>query len=314
MATAAAASIATMTLTGGGDDGRRGLDRVFAGWGQHILASGTSQSAPAGLDIFARFQHNPPAPPAGPGKPPNPAPPPVFHREFFIFTATRRNSSLFGPPPAAAPVVEACPLLDVSPGVVQAAGLIPVNNVDGKGGDSCTGQHGSHGPLTPLQKGGATPTIVDLALGQDWTVDTFDSPGSNNPVVQANHFGGLPGQMIEFRYNIDFRVDLLVWTNQAGVSTATADPSNRLYSTVQTNTWNVRYQINFNPPLPAGSPAYAGPPAGAPGQPVGGVVPPVTLTMNKDASPTRRAKAVDGTNLETRFPSALSLFSVDARS
>lgn len=104
--------------------------------------------------------------------------------------------------------------------------------------------------------------------------------------------------MVEFRFNIDFRVDLLFWTNLSGGSAPTGDPVDRLYSTVQTNLWTVRFQVHFDPVT---------------GNPIG-AVPPVALTMARDANPTRRALRVEGTGLETRHPVALNLFSVDARS
>ncbi len=306
---AAAYSKATVKVTGGGNDGRRGLDRISAGWCQHIGATGTSASVPPGLDIFARYQFNPPPPPPPAVGPPPPAPPPVFHRAFFIFTMSGTNGTRFQPPPAVAPVVAPVPVLDVSPGAPSVGGVIPVTSVDGIGGNSCTGQAGAHGPFTALTKAGANPTIVDKTLGQEWTVDTLDSPSVG---LGAAHAGGLPGRMIAFRFGIDFRADLVFWTNITGVATPTAtDPANRLYSSVQTNNWTVRFSIAFNPPLPAGAPPYAGPPAGAPGNPTG-PVPAVTLTMTKDPNPKRRATPVEGSGLETRYPSGLALLCLDA--
>ena len=100
-----------------------------------------------------------------------------------------------------------------------------------------------------------------------------------------------------FRFNIDFRVDLCFWTNVSKVSTPSAHAANRLYSSVQTNTWTVRFVINFNPATGAAI----------------GAVPAVGLVLTKDGSPTRLATPVDGMGLETRHPLALNLFSVDAR-
>ena len=273
---AAAYSSAKVKVTGGGNDGRRGLDRVFAGWCQHIGPTGTSASVPPGLDIFARYRLDPPAPPPPlPPLLPLPAPAPVFRQQFFIFTQSGAMGTTFGPPPAAPPVVVACPVLDVTPA--------PPN---GTGGDSCTGQWGGHGSFSPIVQ-------TNKAIGQEWTVDTLDSPSVGFGAAHP-HLAG--SRMISFRFNIDFRVDLVFWTNITMVPTPTGDPANRLYSTVQTNNWNVRCSINFDP---------------ATGLPVGGV-PPVTLTMTKDPQPTRRAIPVQGTGLETRFPIALDLFCTDA--
>ena len=272
-ATTAAYSKATAQVTGGGDDGRRGLDQVFAGWGQHIGPTATSASVPQGLDIFAGYRNQAPA------VLPAPAPPPTMHRQFFIFSQTGPGT-VFGPGPA--PVVEAAPILDVTP---LGAGA------DGVGGNSCTGQWGGHGPLTAITK-------TNKAIGQEWVVDTLDSPSVGHGPTHP-HFPAPPGgwsRLVNFRFNIDFRVDLLFWTNKGLVATNSADPAPRLYSSVQTNTWTVRFAITFDP--------LTGAPVGA--------VPAVGVTMNKDPNATRRSTPVDGMGLETRFPTALGVFKKDA--
>ena len=273
-ATTAAYSKATIKVIGGGADGRRGLDQIFAGWGQHIGPTGTSASAPQGLDIFAAYRNQAPA--IGPA----PAPAPTNHRQFFVFTQSGPAGTVFNP--GNIPVVQAAPVLDVTPlGVGQ----------DGVGGDSCTGQWGGHGPLTPITK-------TNKAIGQEWVVDTLDSPSVGHGPTHPN-FPAPPGgtsRMVSFRFDIDFRVDLLVWTNKSKVATNLANPAARLYSSVQTNHWTVRFALSFNP--------NTGAPTGA--------VPPVRVVMKKDPNATRKSVPVDGIGLETRFPTALDLFSVDA--
>lgn len=273
-ATTAAYSKATVKVTGGGADGLRGLDQVFAGWGQHIGPTASSASAPQGLDIFAEYRNQAPA------VLPAPLPPPTMHRQFFIFTRTGPAGTVFGPGPA--PVVEAAPVLDVTPLGVGA---------DGVGGDSCTGQWGGHGSLTAIAK-------TNKTVGQEWIVDTLDSPSVGHGPTHP-HFPAPPGgtsRLVNFRFNIDFRVDLLFWTNKGRISTNSADPAPRLYSSVQTNHWTVRFAIAFNP--------LSGAPLGA--------VPAVGVVMTKDPNPTRRSTPADGMGLETRFPTALGLFSRDA--
>ena len=273
-ATTAAYSKATVRVTGGGADGLRGLDQVFAGWGQHIGPTATSASVPPGLDIFAGYRNQAPAVLLAP------APPPTMHRQFFIFTQTGPAGTVFGPGPA--PVVQAAPVLDVTP---LGAGA------DGVGGDSCTGQWGGHGPLTAIAK-------TNKAIGQEWVVDTLDSPSLRHGPTHPHFPAPLGGssRLVSFRFNIDFRVDLLFWTNKGRIATNSADPAPRLYSSVQTNNWTVRFAIAFNP--------LTGAPVGA--------VPAVAVTMTKDPNATRRSTPVDGMGLETRFPTALGLFSKDA--
>ncbi|APR87764.1 hypothetical protein A7982_13113 [Minicystis rosea] len=265
-ATAAAYSTATVKVIGGGANGRRGLDRVFAGWSQHILATPTSASVPQGLDVFGQYIFQPPAPPPPPPPAvPPPPPAPVPHRAFFVFAPP------FVPPAAPAPI--ACPVLDCSN-----------RGTGGTGGDTGTGQWGGRGSFTqPIPK-------ANKPLGQEWTVDTLDSPG-NFGMAPAHPLGG---NLVAFRFNIDFRVDLLFWTNLSRASGATNSPAERLFSTVQTNTWTVRFSLNFNPTT------------GAPTGPV----PAVALTMHRDV-PTRRATPVEGSGLEARFPVALNVFRLD---
>ncbi|APR88255.1 hypothetical protein A7982_13604 [Minicystis rosea] len=264
-ATAGAYSIATVAVTGGGQDGLRGLNRLFAGWSQHIVATPTSASVPQGIDIFGQYQVS---------MPPllSSIIPPTFHQAFFVLA----------PPPASVltpPVPVSCPVLDCSN---QTTG--------GTGGDTGTGQWGGIGPLTTPM-----PTVTK-ALGQEWTVDTSDSPGLPLPsgvLMSATH--PLGGNLVAFRFNLDFRVDLLFWTNMTSSSGATNSPAERLYASVQTNHWFVRFALNFDPTT---------------GAPIG-PIPPVAITMKKDTNPLRLATPVEGSGLEVRFPVALNLLRVD---
>jgi hypothetical protein len=103
--------------------------------------------------------------------------------------------------------------------------------------------------------------------------------------------------MVAFRFNINFRVDLLFWTNFALSATPTGDPADNMYTSVQTNTWTVGYGAAFDPATGV----------------ILGAAPAVSVTMVKDAAPTRRAKTVEGLGLETRAPLALRLFKRSAR-
>jgi hypothetical protein len=66
---------------------------------------------------------------------------------------------------------------------------------------------------------------------------------------------------------------------------------------VQTNTWRIRAAVNFDA--------------------AGSAIPPVpataTVTLNKDANPTRLATPLDSQPAETRGPQLLSMLAVDAR-
>jgi len=296
--TSAAWNKVRITLIGGGPQGRWGVDsaaavpqRVFAGWSQCIEAS----------NIFSEYIDAGVAPPA-------------HHVQRFIFALN--SPTTLGPPmrlgvfraaasaapgggtpsTAAAPALATLPVLDVTPFATP-----------GTGGDHCVGTEGAVGPPVPpgvvttnVQPGIATVNLPGgghaLAYGQDWTVEQWDAPGlgaAAAPIMFA-------GNLVEFHFDLDFRTDLVVWTNVTGVSGPTNDAANRLYGSVQTDRWTIRFRITFDPP---GS-ATAG---------ASHVVTPLAFTMTKDASPTRVARAVEGSGEEVRFPIALACYSIDAR-
>jgi hypothetical protein len=124
-------------LTGGGGDGRRGLDRVFAGWVNNESAN---------EDIAGSFVDSTAAPPQN-------------HRNFSVFASNRASATGGSPaspnflPGDPAPALVAPPLLD--------SGRVGA----GAGGDSAT--------LTSSRVRSRT----NLALGQRWLVEAIDSPG-----------------------------------------------------------------------------------------------------------------------------------------
>ncbi len=162
---------------------------------------------------------------------------------------------------------------------------------------ACVGTEGAPGPPIavvpiPLPAGGHA-----LAYGEDRTVEMWDSPGFGagpNAIMY-------PGSLVDFRYEYNFRSDLVVWTNVTLAIGATGTTACRLYATVQTNRWTVRYRITFDPP---GS-ATAG---------RSHVATALTITITKDARPTRLATPVEGSSLEVRFPISLLRRAMDATS
>jgi hypothetical protein len=177
----------------------------------------------------------------------------------------------------------------------------------GMGGQLATGM-GAPGPnafatglIPPAAAGGPNPP------GQQWTVEMWDPPGIAG--FPSTHPGFPIAQMSAFRFNLDFRHDLVFWTNNQRSATPTVggvqaaisapavgppDPACCLYASVQTNTWTIRLSVTF---------AQAAPFAMT-------VVNPFQLTMNLDPSPTRIAAPV--TNLEVRFPPAQPRLQMDA--
>ena len=117
-----------------------------------------------------------------------------------------------------------------------------------------------------------------------------------------------PTNLVQFRFNLNFRCDLVFWTNIQGppfvpaptpgpVSTplsAAPDPACCLYASVQTNQWTIRYQANFSPIAPFAQ--------------TGGVAPTMGITL--DPQPKRTALPA---TIEARFPAALNVLALNAR-
>jgi hypothetical protein len=267
--------IGTATVIGGGDDGRRGLDMLFAGWMNNELDTG-----PNGEDAVATYTHTPP-PVMG-----VPVPPVLRYR-----IGVRVNPAAC---PPVNPATNACDFLPGGAAVPAAWDMGPVldtsiNVSAGTGGNTVVGTEGAIGPPIPIVK-------INLPIGQRWTVEMWDSPGDSAPTT---HGGFAPTRLVAYRFNLDFRTDLVFWTNTAKVAAVTAanESAHRLYSTVQTNTWRVRAAVNFD----ATGTAIAPVPATA------------TVTLNKDANANRLAIPLDSQPAETRGPQLLSMLAVDAR-
>ena len=271
--------IASVTVIGGGKDGLRGLDPVadcllFAGWMNNELDTGA-----VGEDAVAVYLHTPPPiPNPVPGGPPIPMPP-VPRQRISVRVPPALGGTTFLPGGVAPPAAwDMGPVLDTS-----------INATAGTGGNTVVGTEGAIGPPIPIVK-------TALALGQRWTVEMWDSPGDSAP---AAHGGFAPTRLISYRFNLDFRSDLVFWTNtthSAAVSGAN-EVAHRLYSTVQTNTWSIRCSVSFD----AAGNAVAPVPARA------------TVRINKDGDPRRKATPLDGQAAETRGPQLLSMLAIDAR-
>ncbi|MDB5048344.1 MAG: hypothetical protein JWO30_1415 [Fibrobacteres bacterium] len=220
--TSAVHNDASVTVTGGGGDGKRGLDSLFGGWVNNELAVATSPTAPLGEDVVSEYTDTTVAPP-------------VVHRRISVWVSAAAGSTFA--PGGAAPALVSGPVLDTT------------NFANpGTGGNLCVGTEGRVGPPLPITK-------TALAVGQTWQIEMWDSPGDNCPSAH----GFLPGTLTAYRFNLDFRSDLCFWTNIAKTAAPTADdPASRLYSRVMTNTWQIRLGFTFNPATGASTPAPAG--------------------------------------------------------
>jgi len=270
---------AKVDVIGGGQDGKRGLDKVFGGWIQHIFLNNISSA------------YN--LPPVG-----GVIPPARNHKYAFI--SNLPDNTHYGkyhyigateaPVSAAdaamcvktAPVVDASFILDVSP-----------FGGEGTGGDSAVGSTGFQGGTTG-NHGGGYPAPTARPIGQRWQREMWDAPGIG---CRRGHISA-GGTLAHFRFNLGFRTDLCFWTNTDAKPDPTANGvANRLYVSVYKCTWTPDFEINFHATTGVGTIATAAK---------------ITVTKDKSA-PNGRAVAVDGFGLETRSPFALAWYAVDAR-
>ncbi len=263
-----------MTATGGGRNGELGLDKLFAGFIQCIEKLDTGLGYDVGgvphrQDIFVVT--NCPGPPGG-----------------FFFVPI----GMFNMPPAFTP-------LPPNSGIAPAVTPTPVLDTAffpnaGTGGNLAVGtEDATHPGPPPPPPGGIDKKKDGLAVGQHWTVQQWDGPGLQNPPAHHKAFGGV---LVEMHYNQDFRSDLCVWTNVTKVAGNTPDAACRLYSTVITNRWHIRFGIGFNVATGAGT---------------------ITTAANAwrdPAAANRHAKPVEGDGMEARFPNLLNCVAINAQS
>ncbi|MBN2532392.1 MAG: hypothetical protein JXB88_05845 [Spirochaetales bacterium] len=255
-------SKADVEVTGGGSDGKRGLDYLFGGWINNLT------------NMNVRMNYVIPGPPA------------VNH--FMEFQCYNHGTGIIGPtmPSAILPAplhpvaFLALPVLDVS----------PFGN-EGEGGNRAVGTEGGIGP-----PGGIVKIANPAGIGEIWTIEMWDSPGAGAPAHHSNP--AYAGTVLEsFVYNLGFRVDLCFWTNRSKVAGHMPDdPACRVYSSVQTNTWEIEFEIQFN--INTG---------------VSNITTPYNIVINKDGNATRLATPVQNSGLEVRFPTILQTVIIDAR-
>ena len=240
---------AVIRVIGGGANGKLGLDYLFSGWVNNELNCPTAPN-PNSWGEDATHHHQPPTP----APPPVVPPPPILGLRCYWELDGARISG---------------PILD-------AGGRY--GDQRGTGGDSCIGTMGGAEP--PVNK-----TDDTSGIGQRWKVENVDSPGG--PIASVHPNDGT-ARLVRFKFNIDFQCALLVWTNLSKNAGPTNDATCRLYSTVQTNEWNVRMESTFGA-------AWAET-----------KVKRRTVTFTKDGLPTRRATPVQGSGYETCAPGGLN--------
>jgi hypothetical protein len=243
--------VGKVKVTGGGRDGTRGLDRLFAGWVNNEVQE-------------------------------------VAVSEYDDGGAMRRRNTVWSAVPAHGVFqVISAPGVPYAP---QAGPVLDCTNFGGEGlgGNSCIGTEGAPGPPV-INRSAPQPAG---AMGKTWIIEMWDSPGDHCPAAHESYPGS---PLVRYQFNLDFRCDLVFWTNSAKVSGATADPANRLYSRVYNTTWTIRLDIGFN----------------ALG--VAAIATPLTISLTKVNADATRAEPVQGTGLEVRHPISLKLLLVNAR-
>jgi hypothetical protein len=264
---------AKVDVIGGGADGKRGLDRVFGGWIQHIFRNdivNTYQTSPTTRRshryVFASNL-------------PDGTHPGQYH---YIGSAEAASN----PPDAGvclniAPAIDTAPILDVTP--------FPSS---GTGGDSAVGSTGFQGGATANH--GGYPAPVARPLGERWSRDMWDAPGIG---CRRQHISA-SGNLVGFKFHLGFRTDLCFWTNlnrSPNADLAATAVANRLYAAVYSNTWTPEYEITFDATTGASTLVTA----------------PRVAVTSAQTRPDGHAGPLE--DMETRAPTALSWYAVDAR-
>jgi len=249
---------AAIAVIGGGPNGLRGLDRLMAGWVQNALAVDTSPTLPAGDDVVAEYIDSTGASPKTHSAMSIWTPPPIVPHPALAW-GRRVDSSGGHPfllPGTPKPILIPGPFLDASP-----------FGSEGTGGNTAVGTESPDTPGPPIVPGakpgpGPQPGVTKMPVvppdvGQLWRVQMWDSPSERVSVI---HFGFPRARLSRLRFNENFRTDLCVWTNVAGVAGPTRDAACRLYSSVQTNKWAIRFiaDVQQLPPVPPSIRSIAG--------------------------------------------------------
>jgi hypothetical protein len=205
-------------LTGGGPNGRRGLDRVFGGWINNETAA---------EDVGGNYTGG--------------------HVTNSVFATNRGmatgagNTFLPGNP---APAIAAVPFLD--------SGRANV----GTGGQTATlGQSRMNGATNVALGQEVTVEAVD-SPGQGDPADPAVPPGYPRvdpgfPTIPDGLGGMVPSRLTRVRFNLTFNAFLSFWTN-ATSTTATPQPgatgaaADRLYSVLLEQPWQIRAEWNIN--------------------------------------------------------------------
>lgn len=207
-ATAAIHMNAQADAVGGGGDGTRGLDRVFAGW---------INTESANENILARFSDTTVAPP-------------VQHQSLSVFASNRASATGAGPTFVLgdpAPALVAPPLLD--------SGRAPA----GAGGDTACLTTSRIRSRTRLRSPAAP-----AAVGQRLVVEAVDSPGDGEG---ATDLGFPAAQLVRFRFGLTFGAFLCCWTNRSAAAGGTGAPADRLYSALLRLDWSLIGEWTVNP-------------------------------------------------------------------
>ena len=222
--------------------------RVFAGWSQCIEAS----------NIFARYI--------------DPGPPATPHIERYVFLSLNSPTRLptAGPhahgyqlglfrAPGSAPTGAGTPSTTaaITPAALPVLGCIAVcgerwhrrrqvrwHRIYPRTGTAHPAGPGDHKPATWCFETRVLPAAGHaLAYGQDWTVEQLDAPVLGAAAAPTM----FPGNLVEFRFDLDFRTDLVVWSNVTGVPGATSECSQSpLCEACRPTGATIRFRISFS--------------------------------------------------------------------
>ena len=198
-------------VTGGGADGRLGLNKVFGGLINMLTDN----------QIALTYTEPPAPPPVGPPPPPPPPPPATYTiRNRYVlnrgdatgqYTLDPTDPSPMFLPSDTAPTVLAFPVLDTGRGS------------GGLGGESAT-----------MSRSGMWDKQANRPVGFRYTLRCIDSPGRSFLLTHPTH---ATAELTNIHYVQAFRANFCFWTNIEKDRDATGDPCDRVYSAVRTMDW-----------------------------------------------------------------------------
>ncbi|MFT3775572.1 MAG: hypothetical protein QM820_60260 [Minicystis sp.] len=200
----------TCDVTGGGANGRLGLDRVFGGFINDLR----------NVDISAVYVDT-----TG-GAPVNHTYTNVYVSNLASATGVDGNGDPIFKPGDPAPATHTFPILDT--------------------GRYASGSEGRGADTAVMGRSNGPQNVTNRPVGQRWTIRCIDSPGRWFDRFHPNYPAA---ELTSIHYRHEFTGFFSFWTNVTAVRTSSGDPAERVYCVLRTITWGIvaDWTVNYHP-------------------------------------------------------------------